>query len=184
MMTGQKVELRPVSLDDFKRTYNWRNDEETARFEAGTGFFRLSNVPMEKIEADYEQSIIKLDKRETGEFSIYTLEEAPEHIGSIGYRELNMIARRCTVGIGVGHKEYWGRGYGTDAMKIMIGFLFKTMNLERIQLDTWSGNMRAIRSYEKCGFQVEGRLRNHSYINGKYYDTIVMGLLREDFQCE
>ncbi|WP_257350360.1 GNAT family N-acetyltransferase [Pseudalkalibacillus decolorationis] len=182
MITGKKVELRPVSLEDFKRTYQWRNDEETAKLEAGTGLFHHSHVPLEQIEDTYEKAIKKLDKRDAGEFSIYTQEENPKHIGLICYRELNIVARRCTLGIGIGDKEYWGNGFGSDAMKALINYLFQTMNLNRVQLDTWSGNVRAIRSYEKCGFVVEGRLRNHAYIDGKYYDTIVMGLLKEEFQ--
>jgi RimJ/RimL family protein N-acetyltransferase len=184
MITGLKVELRPVSLEDFKRTYEWRNDEETAKLEAGSGFFRHSHVPIEKIEDDYEKAIKKLDKREDGEFSIYTLGDNPKHIGLIGYRELNIVSRRCTVGIGIGAKEYWGQGYGTDAMKTLIHFLFQTMNLNRVQLDTWSGNIQAIRSYEKCGFVMEGRLRKDAFIDGNYYDTVVMGLLKEEFQYE
>ncbi|WP_408006893.1 GNAT family N-acetyltransferase [Pseudalkalibacillus sp. A8] len=182
MITGLKVELRPVSLEDFKRTYDWRNDEETAKLEAGAGFFRHSLVPMEKIEDDYDKAIKKLDKREVGEFSIYTLGENPMHIGLIGYRELSSVSRRCTVGIGIGVKEYWGKGFGTDAMKTLLHYLFKTMNINRVQLDTWSGNLQAIRSYEKCGFVIEGCLRNDAYIDGKYYDTIVMGVLKEEFQ--
>lgn len=182
MITGLKVELRPVSLEDFKRTYDWRNDEETAKLEAGTGYFRHSHVPLEKIESGYEKAIRDIDKREEGEFSIYTIEDQPKHIGSIGYRELDIISRRCTVGIGIGEKDYWSKGFGTDAMKILIHYLFQTMNLNRIQLDTWSGNVQAIRSYEKCGFVREGQLRNDAFIDGKYYDTIVMGLLKEEFQ--
>jgi RimJ/RimL family protein N-acetyltransferase len=102
-------------------------------------------------------------------FSIYTVGESPKHIGLIGYRELNIISRRCTVGSGIGVKEYWGKGFGTDAMKTLIHYLFQTMNLNRVQLDTWCGNVQAIRSYEKCGFVVEGQLRNDAYIDGKYY---------------
>ncbi|WP_270406389.1 GNAT family N-acetyltransferase [Paenibacillus timonensis] len=102
----------------------------------------------------------------------------------MNYREVNLASRRCTVGIGIGEKGYWDKGYGSDAMKALIHYLFQTMNLNRIQLETWSGNERAIRSYEKNGFVVEGRLRNETYIDGKYYDTIVMGLLREDYQPE
>lgn len=55
------------------------------------------------------------------------------------------------------------------------------MNLERIQLDTWSGNEAAVHCYEKCGFQIEGRLRNNEYVDGAFYDTVLMGLLREEF---
>ncbi|WP_409290299.1 GNAT family N-acetyltransferase [Peribacillus sp. SCS-37] len=129
----------------------------------------------------FEKSVLKLDKREAGEFSIYTIEESPKHIGGIGYRAVDMISRSCTVGIGIGEKNYWGRGYGTDAMHTLIRFIFLTLNLKRIQLDTWSGNTRAVRSYEKCGFKIEGRLRKNAYIDGTYYDTIIMGLLREEW---
>jgi RimJ/RimL family protein N-acetyltransferase len=184
LITGKKVELRPVSMEDHKRTYHWRNDEETARLDAGSGLYRYSHVPLEQLEASYEKDIRNIDKREVGEFSIYTLGEDAQHIGSIGYRKLDIIARRCIVGIGIGEKELWGKGYGTDALKALVNYLFKTMNLNRIQLDTWSGNVRAIRSYEKCGFVIEGRLRDDSFIDGKYYDTIVMGLLRKEFQNE
>ncbi|GAF64671.1 putative acetyltransferase [Bacillus sp. TS-2] len=182
MITGLKVQLRPVSLEDYKRNYEWQNDEETAKLVAGSGFYLCNNVPFEKFEDDYEHVIKKLDKREIGKFSIYTLGEKPEHIGGIEYREINIISRSCTVGIGIGIKEYWGKGYGTDAMKTLIHFLFQTMNLQRIKLETWSGNIQAIRSYEKCGFVVEGRLRKDEYIDGKYYDTVIMGLLKEEFQ--
>jgi RimJ/RimL family protein N-acetyltransferase len=182
MIKGQKVELRPVSIEDYKRIYEWRNDEETARLIAGTGFYRYCHVPIEKVEDDYENDIKKLDKREIGKFSIYTLGENPEHIGGIEYNGLNMISRSCSVGIGIGVKEYRGSGYGTDAMKTLIHYLFQTMNLQRVKLETWSGNVHAIRSYEKCGFVVEGRLRKDEYIDGKYYDTVLMGLLKEEFQ--
>ncbi|WP_062232310.1 GNAT family N-acetyltransferase [Fictibacillus sp. FJAT-27399] len=67
-------------------------------------------------------------------------------------------------------------------MKTLIHYLFQTMNLQRIKLETWSGNVQAIRSYEKCGFVVEGRLWKEEYIDGKYYDTVVMWLLKEEFQ--
>lgn len=181
LITGTKVELRPVSLEDFKRTYEWINDEETSKLGVGSGLFGQSHIPLEKLEDDYEK-IKKIDKREKGVFSIYTRGENPKHIGTINYRELNIVSRRCTVGIGIGVKDYWDNGYGSDAMKALIHYLFQTMNLNRIQLDTWSGNVRAIRSYEKCGFVIEGRMRNDEYIDGKYYDTVVMGLLKEEYQ--
>ncbi|WP_261129833.1 GNAT family N-acetyltransferase [Bacillus sp. Marseille-Q3570] len=182
MITGNKVELRPVSLEDFKRTYEWINDEETSIWGVGSGLFRHSHIPLEKLEDDYE-NIKKIDKREAGVFSIYTRGENPKHIGTINYSELDIVSRRCTVGIGIG-KDYWDNGYGSDAMKAFIHYLFQTMNLNRIQLYTWSGNVRAIRSYEKNGFVVEGRMRNDEYIDGKYYDSVVMGLLKEEYQPE
>ncbi|PKR85401.1 GNAT family N-acetyltransferase [Heyndrickxia camelliae] len=182
MITGVKVELRPVSLEDYKRSYEWRNDEEFAKMAAGADLFHYSHVSLDQIESAYEKEIKKLDKREKGEFSIYTRGENSKHIGFIVYREINIVSRRCTIGMGIGNKEYWNNGYGSDALKTLIHYLFQTMNLNRVQLDTWSGNERAIRSYQKCGFVIEGRLRNNSYADGKYYDTVVLGLLKEEFQ--
>jgi RimJ/RimL family protein N-acetyltransferase len=181
LIKGKKVELRPVSLDDFKKTYEWRNDEEFAKLGSGSYLFSYSHVPLEALEEDYEKHIKKQDKREAGDFSIYTLEEEPKYIGFICYRQVNIVSRRCVVGIGIGVKEYWNNGFGTDAMKALVHYLYYTMNLNRIQLDTWSGNERAIRSYEKLGFVIEGRLRNDAFIDGKYYDTIIMGLLKKEF---
>ena len=81
------------------------------------------------------------------------------------------------------HQWYFkmSKGYGTDTLHALLRFLFLKMNLNRVQLDTWSGNTRAIRAYEKCGFVLEGRLRQNEYIDGQYHDTILMGLLREDY---
>ncbi|HET7580922.1 MAG TPA: GNAT family protein [Bacillales bacterium] len=182
MITGTKIELRPVSLEDFKRTYEWRNDENFAKMGAGSELFRYSHVSLDQIEDAYTQEIKKQDKREKGEFSIYTHGENAKHIGFILYREMNIVSRCCTIGMGIGSKKYWGKGFGSDALKTLVHYLFQTMNLNRVQLDTWSGNERAIRSYEKCGFVVEGRKRNHSFVDGKYYDTVLMGLLKEEYQ--
>lgn len=182
MITGDKVELRPVSLEDWKRGYEWRNDEETAKLEAGAYLYLASHVSMEQLEESYQTKVLKQDKRERGQFSIYARGEHPEHIGFIEYRETDLVSRRCTLGIGIGNKAYWGQGWGSDALKTLIRYMFRTMNLRRVQLETWSGNARAVRAYEKCGFVVEGRLRNHSYLDGQYYDMIVMGLLKEEFK--
>ncbi|EIT86190.1 GNAT family acetyltransferase [Fictibacillus macauensis ZFHKF-1] len=180
MIQGIQTELRPISMDDFKRTYEWRNDEEIARLEAADWLYRHSHVPLARIEKAYEE-ILKLDAREMGEFAIYTKEETPVHIGMIGYRDVHLVSRKCAVGIGIGDKRYWGNGYGTDAMKALLHYLFQTMNMHRVQLDTFSGNERAVQSYKKCGFVEEGRRREDVYCDGMYYDTVMMGVLRKDF---
>lgn len=180
MIRGKKVELRPISLDDFRYQYFWRNDEETARLTAASDAMFYNNISEEKLEEIFQEVYLNFDKNVEYEFSIYTYDDVL--IGKCGYRELNLASRRCTVGITIGDKDYRNHGYGTDALRTLIRYLFNTMNLERIQLDTWSGNERAIRSYEKCGFVLEGRLRRNDFIDGKYYDTIIMGLLKEEFK--
>lgn len=82
----------------------------------------------------------------------------------------------------IGEPDYWGKGHGKDALNVLLHYLFYSLNLERIQIDTWSGNQRAIRFFEKCGFVLEGKLRKGEFINGSYYDTIIMSILREEYQ--
>jgi len=72
------------------------------------------------------------------------------------------------------NKNYWGKGYGTDAMKVLMKFIFEDMNMNKIRLSVFSFNERAKRCYEKCGFQVEGILKKEIFKEGKYYDEIIM----------
>jgi RimJ/RimL family protein N-acetyltransferase len=85
------------------------------------------------------------------------------------------------VGIVIGDKRYWSKGLGTEAMVAILRFAFATMNLRRIYLKVYAYNTRAIRSYEKAGFVREAMLRDDVYSEGSYHDTIVMGMLREEF---
>jgi RimJ/RimL family protein N-acetyltransferase len=88
--------------------------------------------------------------------------------------------RSAEAGIFVGVKSLWGRGHGTDAMNALVGWGFDELNLHRIWLRVFADNPRAVRSYEKVGFRVEGRLRQDRYHRGQYSDTLVMGLLSEE----
>jgi len=102
--------------------------------------------------------------------------ETNKYIGGCGIQNVNWLARVATVGIMIGDKDYWGKGYGTDAMKVLINFIFNDMNINKIRLGTFSFNERAIKSYEKCGFKVEGILKNEIFKDGKYYDEIIMSI--------
>ncbi len=85
------------------------------------------------------------------------------------------------VGIGIGGREWWGKGYGTDAMKVILRYAFQELNLRRVALDTFEYNPRAVRSYEKAGFVYEGRARGYLYREGRRWDLIFMGILREEW---
>jgi RimJ/RimL family protein N-acetyltransferase len=89
----------------------------------------------------------------------------------------------AVVGIFIGDKNYWGKGYGTDAMSVLVKFIFEQMNIHKVKLNVFSYNERAIKSYEKCGFKVEGVLRQEIFRDGKYYDEIIMGLLKEEYSA-
>jgi len=87
------------------------------------------------------------------------------------------------VGIGIGERELWGKGYGTDAMRVILRYAFSELNLRRVVLDVFEYNPRAIRSYEKAGFVHEGRVRQYLHRSGQRWDLIFMGILREEWMA-
>lgn len=177
MLKGEKVELRSVTKADLQNQFKWRNEEGFASLAAGTDAFLYNNTPIEMMEKYYEKNLTTVDKKEGCAFSVYTLAEG-EHIGNCDYRDVNIVTRTATIGLSIGEKGYWNHGYGADVVRTLVRHLFNHLNLRRVQLDTWSGNDRAIRAYQKCGFEIEGRLKENEYVDGEYYDTVLMGLLR------
>jgi RimJ/RimL family protein N-acetyltransferase len=101
----------------------------------------------------------------------------------IGFMDLGRPSQsgNCWVGIGLGERDYWGKGYGTDAMQAALRFAFMELNLQRVTLNVFDYNARGVRSYEKAGFEVEGRVREAILRDGVRHDVIFMGVLRENW---
>ncbi len=171
MIRGIKTRLRALEHDDLARFVRWINDPETRHFLA-------MRFPLSMTEE--EQWWENLPKRKDDH--IFAIEaEDGTHIGNIGLHSVERENRRAMIGIMIGEKDYWGQGYGTDAIKAMLGWAFNYLNLNRVYLTVYAYNERAIRSYEKCGFQHEGTMRQARYVDGQYHDELMMGLLREEF---
>ncbi len=114
-------------------------------------------------------------------FAIRTLED-DRLVGDVGLDGVNWAQGDAFVGIGLGEKQDWGKGYGTDAMQVLLRFAFLELNLRRVSLDVFEYNPRALRSYLKAGFVVEGRSRRHLNREGRRWDMIYMGILREEWE--
>jgi len=174
MYTGELVQLRAYDEKDTKQAQLYMNDPEVK-------WLLQNNVPFPFTMADEKkfidgQSAFKDDYT----FAIDTLDG--EYIGGCGLNKVDWKNRVATVGIVIGKKDYWGKGYGTDAMKLLISFIFDEMNMNKVQLHVYSYNERAIKSYKKSGFIEEGRLRQAQYNRGQYHDEVIMGLLRDDYR--
>ena len=102
-------------------------------------------------------------------------------IGNTAFHAVHTKDRNAGFGILIGDKTEWDRGYGTEATALMVEYGFRTLNLNRIWLHVYEYNARGQRAYEKVGFRVEGTLRKHCYREGTYWDVIVMGILREEW---
>ncbi len=103
-------------------------------------------------------------------------------IGTCGYHNLDWRNRQAEVGIMLGEKSVWNQGYGTETMELLVHYGFQTLNLHRIHLQVLADNPRAVRCYEKVGFQLEGRQRDDIYKNGEYIDVLRMSVLRPEWR--
>lgn len=93
--------------------------------------------------------------------------------------EIEAVARTAILGIWIG-KPYWGKGYGTDATGTLCRFAFRHMNLQRIELNVFATNPRAVRACDKVGFKLEGTRRRSAFVGGRHVDSYLMGLLAEE----
>ncbi len=175
MLIGDRTRLRPLERQDLPLWQKWMNDPEVMYWASG-GY-----PPMTMFSLDELEKLLERDRgrEDAGRYMVETLEGRP--IGTVSYREVGAQARACTVGINIGEKDLWGQGYGTDALRVLLRYLFLQWNLHRVELDTWDGNIRAIKSYLKLGFVEEGRLREARFVHGEYRNKVVMGLLRREF---
>lgn len=89
--------------------------------------------------------------------------------------------RNAIVRISLFNRDFWGNGYGTEAMSQLLNFGFEILNLHRVGLDVYSFNKRAIKAYEKLGFKREGVIRDEIFYDGEYHDSIIMGVLKSEF---
>ena len=152
----------------------WSADSEFSRLLDWDPARRHSIKNSQKwVEKQYE-------REDSYEFAIRTL-DGDRIIGEVGLDGIRWTHRDCFVGIGLGLREFWGKGYGTDAMRIILRYAFTELNLHGVSLDVFEYNQRGVRSYEKAGFVFEGRARGLILREGRRWDVIYMGILREDW---
>jgi RimJ/RimL family protein N-acetyltransferase len=174
IFTGQLVRLVPFDVEeDIKLLEQWDSDSEYQRFLSAGPAMRY---PIKLSREYFEKEIASMH------FFIIQKLEDDQKIGSISLAGFNWQVGSAWVGIGIGLRDCWGKGFGTAAMRIILRYGFTGLNLNRIQLDVFSFNQRGIASYEKAGFKHEGRLRGNLSKAGVRYDEIFMGILRREWE--
>lgn len=152
------------------------------RWERDTEYHRLADGDPAQLwsEKKMKEWMEKRMQRENlHEFSIRSLAD-DRLIGAVGLF-VNWPHRDAWVGIAIGERDFWGRGYGTDAMRLILQYGFTEMNLRRVSLAVHSYNTRARRSYEKAGFRLEGAMRGDQLKEGRRSDSVFMGILHEEW---
>lgn len=176
-MEGKLVRLRAYEKSDLEAVMKWINDEEVTSFLGGT-LFRL---PVSSVaEARYIEG--NTDPASVNKVMVIETLANPRYIGATDLHAIDWYNRHAEIGIVIGDKSCWSKGYGSDAMRLMLRLAFDRLNLNRVSLRVFDYNGRAISSYEKCGFVREGVLRQDRFWNGRYYDTIAMGILANEYR--
>lgn len=175
MLTGEKVTLRAVTREDLPRLLEFANDIEVEL--AGGGDPPVPRT-LEGLQKDFDRETSDPPRDKTN----FAIEADGECIGTCGLFGIDVNARHAELGIGIGDKDYWGRGYGREAVGLLLDYAFRFRNLRRVWLEVHAANERAIRSYRSCGFVEEGRMREHVWLGGRYVDNVILGVLREEWE--
>ena len=175
MWRGEKIELGPVQREYLPKYVEWLNDWEVSRF-LKPGIPR--GLTLEDEIAWFEQ---RGKDNSSLVFAILTLADN-KLIGNCGLHHLDLKNRTAIFGIFIGDKDYWGKGYGTDSTRTLLRYAFEQLGLNRVELEVYDYNPRAVRAYEKAGFRRDGVRRQALYRDGEFHDIYLMGILRADWE--
>jgi len=173
-LVGEKIYLSPISMDDVETFMRWINDSEVTQYT--TLHHQIFSLLMEK---DAVERLAKSGNT----FSIID-KETNRVIGNCSYFAENALNRTAEIGIMVGDKDYWSRGYGSDALRTLLDFGFNVRNYHNICLRVISFNERAIACYEKVGFKRNGIMREVITRGNKKYDLIYMDILVTEWNLD
>lgn len=170
-LVGDRIYLSPRNSDDVEIFTEWLNDFKT------TDYLGRSSIVTTLYD---EKKYLEENATAEASFVIITINDN-KMIGTVSLEGINHINRCATLGIFIGDEDFRNKGYGTEAIKLILEYGFKYLNLKNIKLDLMEFNERALKCYKKCGFKEYGRRRKCKFIDGEYYDTIEMDILKEEF---
>ena len=174
IVEGNKIALGPLIKSDLDRLWRWVNDKEVTQYLHLFPFLMSRETEEKWLQRALESSDKDL---------IFAILLKPDyiHIGNVGLHRIDLINSHAEIGILIGEKQYWNKGYGTEAMILALDYAFNVIGLHKVYLRVMEFNKRGIRCYEKVGFKIIGRLREHINRCGRYWDLLLMDILREEF---
>ena len=167
---GERLYLSPMNPDDLMIYTKWMNDEDVVK-NLGS-YSQNMSIPAEK------EALEELTK--SGHHYAMVLNDGDELLGNISLFKINTVYRSAELGIFIGDKKHRGMGYGTEAIKLLVNYGFKTLNLKNIMLTLDSENIGGYKCYLKSGFSEFGRRHECRYIDGSYHDTIYMEIINRE----
>ena len=172
-LKGKRVYLRPLFKEDVFLLLGWVNDQEVRQY---------MSMYLPSMKIDEEEWINGLSKKKnTNVVLMICLNDNDRPIGIMGIHKINHKDGTATTGTFIGEKNCWGKGYGTEAKMVLLNYAFNTLNLRKICSSVYAFNKRSLRYSEKCGYIIEGTLKKHHFVNGRYVDEVLMAVFKSDF---
>lgn len=170
MLTSNRVILREIEEGDLDLIVKWRNDPDVLRY-------LFSYLPISSSsQRQWYQRYLEDDRQQA---FVIVLKDGNRPIGTVGLSAIDHRDQKAEMGIMIGEKTQRGRGIGEEALRLLIDYAFTQMNLRKIKALAFADNVVAIKLYEKCGFQLEGTLKQEVYKDGQFKDVCILSLLRD-----
>ena len=176
ILAGRVASLRPLRASDRAISVHWRNDAEIRDNVLGYRF-----PVTEEMEAHWVDGVLKDQSRTRVVLAIEDKADGA-FVGLVYLNDIDWFVRNAEFGILIGERSRQGRGLAKDALALVANYAFGTLNLNRLYLRVVAFNKRALRLYRSFGFVEEGIQRQHAFLRGRYYDVVLMGLLRREFE--
>ena len=169
---GDSIYLAPLEIEDLETFYRWYNNPDLR-------MYLIMPYPTTRIdEKDW------IEKKTRGKDEVIlsiVVKKGSRLIGNVGLHNINRVTRSAMLGIAIGDLKMASKGFGTEAIRLMLDYGFRTLNLHRIELFVHDFNDRAISAYKKIGFVEEGRKREALYIDGSYHDELLLAVLKDEW---
>jgi RimJ/RimL family protein N-acetyltransferase len=176
-LIGHKTSLRAVLEEDIPVMCSWMNDQEVNAFLSHMD----APLPLAHEKDWYQRYLSQLKERSSVGFAICE-KETGKLLGSTSLMSINRNDRRAKTGTVIGEKDFWGRGFGTEAKMLLLNYAFNTLNLRKIDSEVFLFNERSLRTQLRCGYKEQGRFPRHIFKNGQYVDMVSLTVFKEDWQ--
>lgn len=173
ILEGKRIYLREIKVEDVNQNYcGWMNDPDVNKY-LESRFAAHSIVSLKK----YVKNIIS-DRLNV--FFAIILKTENKHIGNIKLGPINNVHNVADIGIIIGEKDCWGKGYATEAINLVVNYAFTRLNLHKITAGCYATNKGSLNAFLKAGFSQEGVRKQHCFSDGKYVDDIVLGIIKSE----
>lgn len=170
-LEGRNIYFKSLSTNDTREIHNYASDEEVSRF---IGWNLMDTVDETR---EYVETMLKRESAGTHLYASIVLKSTQAIIGTAMIFNFDQKANRAEIGY-VFHKEHWGKGYGSESVALMSDFAFESLNLNKLYASVVDANIGSARILKKNGYELEGRLKDHYFIEDNYYDALLFGRIQ------